>query len=109
LRERALPDLASAWQVLCRELEREDRLDDAVVCANTLAGRADATDEMRLAPLRVGLRQYAVALRQAAPIARENPSADTQDAGPATINIDEARSALRALVAPWQPPAAPRA
>lgn len=56
LRERALPDTASARDILCKRLEQERRLDEALACADVLAARTDATDLHRLEPLRLASR-----------------------------------------------------
>jgi len=55
LRERALPDNANARHTLCRLLEKERRLDDAIACADVLAARSDATDVQRLESLRLAI------------------------------------------------------
>lgn len=55
LRERALPDTAAARHTLCKLLEKERRLDDAIACADVLATRADATDVQRLESLRLAV------------------------------------------------------
>ncbi len=57
LRERALPDTAAARASLCKRLEEERRLDEALACADVLAARNDATDLHRLEPLRVAARR----------------------------------------------------
>lgn len=57
LRERALPDTAVARAALCKRLEEERRLDEALICAHVLAARADATELHRLEPLRLAARR----------------------------------------------------
>lgn len=53
LRQRALVDTASAQAALCRQLEHERRLVEALECADAVAARPDATAEHRLEPLRL--------------------------------------------------------
>lgn len=55
LRERALPDTANARHTLCKLLEKERRLDDAIACAAVLAARVDATALHRVESLRLAL------------------------------------------------------
>lgn len=57
LRERALPDTAGARAILCRRLEDEGRLDEALACADVLAARDDASELHRLEPLRLAARR----------------------------------------------------
>jgi tetratricopeptide (TPR) repeat protein len=53
LRRRALVDTAAANASLCRQLEQERRLTEALACADDVAARPDATDVQRLEPLRL--------------------------------------------------------
>jgi tetratricopeptide (TPR) repeat protein len=65
LRERALPDTAASRATLCKRLEEERRIDEALACADVLAARADATELHRLESLRLAtLRDDDVDLRR---------------------------------------------
>jgi hypothetical protein len=102
VRRRALVDTASAQTTLCRQLEQERRLAEALECADEVAARPDATDAHRLEPLRLAIagddvmalrRRIASALQRGPPdgpaaamVARALTRVDGRDAALATTS-----------------------
>ena len=106
LRERALPDRALARFTLCRTLEKEGRLDDAIACADVLAARVDATtlhrlESLRLALLRPTLDDTDLRRRVAEVLARGPPDGEVAVQLARALLHLEGRPAALAMSSTW--------